>query len=79
MTTEQKTLHDPRVWAEYVDEDGMPTGEAWLVVSEGTAERWRLLLSPEDAQTLGDLLVQISSARPKASPDNFPNAEGAGI
>jgi hypothetical protein len=37
------------------------------------------LLSADDAERLGDLLVQIASARPKASPDNTPLEEGAGI
>lgn len=67
------------VWAEYAEEDGIPTGDAWLVVREGETEQGRILLSADDAEQLGDLLVQIASSRPRASGDNTLNDLGAGI
>ncbi len=67
------------IWAEYVYADGVPTGEAILAVTAPDGEKIRVVLSPEDAELLGDLLVQISSARAHASTDNIPNDEGAGI
>ena len=68
-----------RVWAEYVSEDGCPTGEAWLVVRDGDEEQGRIMLSADDAERLGDLLVQIASSRHRASDDNVLNEQGAGI
>ena len=67
------------VHAEYVTEEGMPTGEALVCITDLDGQAARYLLSADDAERLGDLLVQISSSRPKASADNTPLEEGAGI
>jgi hypothetical protein len=72
-------LEATSVHAEYVTEEGMPTGEALVCITDLEGRTNRYLLSADDAERLGDLLVQISSARPKASADNMPLEEGAGI
>jgi hypothetical protein len=72
-------LEATEVQAEYVTEEGMPTGEALVGLTDLDGHTARYLLSADDAERLGDLLVQIASARPKASADNTPLEEGAGI
>lgn len=72
-------LEATEVHAEYVTEEGMPTGEALVSLTDLDGNITRFILSADDAERLGDLLVQIASARPKASPDNTPLEEGAGI
>ena len=67
------------VYAEYVTEEGVPTGEALVCLTDLEGRTASYLLSADDAERLGDLLVQIASARPKASSDNQPLEEGAGI
>ncbi len=67
------------VHAEYVAEEGIPTGEALVCLTDIDGRETRFLLSADDAERLGDLLVVIASARPKASSDNTPLEEGAGI
>jgi hypothetical protein len=74
-----RPLEIPGIRAEYVHEDGIPTGEALLTITRDGGEAARVVLSPEDAERLGDILVQIASARPRGSADNFPNDLGAGI
>jgi hypothetical protein len=72
-------LEVTEIHAEYVSEEGIPTGEALVCLTDLEGRETRFLLSADDAERLGDLLVQISSARRKASPDNTPLEEGAGI
>ena len=72
-------LEATEVHAEYVTEEGMPTGEALVCLTDLDGRTARYLLSADDSERLGDLLVQIASARPKASTDNVPLEEGAGI
>jgi hypothetical protein len=75
----EKVIEVQDIWAEYVNEDGIPTGEAWVVLTGWDGEHIRFMISADNAQRLGDMLVRISSARPRASADNMPNDLGLGI
>jgi hypothetical protein len=72
-------LQATEVHAEYVSEEGVPTGESIVSITDLDGRTTRFLLSADDSERLGDLLVQIASSRPKASKDNHPLEEGAGI
>lgn len=65
--------------AEYVTEDGTPTGEAIVAFRDFDGVEYEFVLCTDDAELLGDSLVRIASARPRASTDNIPNDHGAGI